>query len=67
MIRNVLSLLPGTAGLPFRQQNLQLLVAFLRRDSSDRGTEMITQVSREQCGGSAQTHMIYSRGEAVKA
>lgn len=40
------SLLRGTACLTFCQRNLQMHVAFLRHDSSDQSTEIITQLSR---------------------
>lgn len=33
-------------------------VAFLRHDSSDESTEIITQLSPQQCAGSSQTHII---------
>lgn len=41
-------------------------VAFLRHDSSDQSTEIMAQLSRQQCAGGLQTH-IYSPGGAVKA
>lgn len=40
------SLLRGTACLTFCLRNLQMHVAFLRHDSSDQSTEIITQLSR---------------------
>ncbi len=65
LIPTRLSLLQGTACFTFCLQNLETHVAFLRHDSSDQTTEIMTQLSRRQCAGSSQTH-IYSPGGAVK-
>ncbi len=54
-----LSLLRGAACFTFCLQNPQMHVACLRHDSSDQNTEIMTQLSRQQCAGSVQTH-IYS-------
>lgn len=65
----ILSLLGGTVRFTFCLRKLQMHVAFVRHDSSDQITEIMTRLSqlgRARGGGAANTH-LYSPGGAVKA
>lgn len=65
----ILSLLRGTARFTFCLRKLQMHVAFVRHDSSDQITEIMTRLSqlgRARGGGGLQTHIYIPRAELSK-
>lgn len=66
----ILSLLGGTVRFTFCLRKLQMRVAFVRHDSSDQITEIMTRLSQlgraRGVGGALQTHIYIPRAELSK-